>query len=69
MDDTEMLDSAVCGFVRDAAKHITGGNCAFIDDDISILTHLAQRAVDAGLTDELSESIRSDIKKKQKEAY
>jgi hypothetical protein len=47
------LSDEVVGLVRQAAKRVTGGNCAFVDDDLAILTHLATRAVAAGLVDEL----------------
>ena len=44
--------------VRCAAKKVTGGNCRFADDDIAVLSHLAGRAVESGLTDQISESIQ-----------
>lgn len=47
------MDAEACGWVREAAKRATGGNCSFADDDLHILEHLAMRAIDAGLTDGL----------------
>ena len=47
------LDAELCGHVRRFAREITGGNCAFADDDLRVLAHLANRAVEAGLIDGL----------------
>lgn len=55
------MEGESCDFVRAAAKRVTGGNCAFVDDDIGILEHLAQRAVEAGLTDRLHASVRASL--------
>lgn len=54
-------DEEAVNWIRTAAREITGGNCAFVDDDLRVLAHLAKRAVDAGLTDQLSEGVRKDI--------
>lgn len=51
-------DAEAVSWIRIAAKEITGGNCAFVDDDLRVLSHLAQRAVDAGLTDQLSPDVQ-----------
>lgn len=50
---SDELDAAICGAVRAAARRITGGNCTFADDDISVLELLAWAAVRAGFADEL----------------
>lgn len=50
LEEDHVLDGEICGFVRDAAKRITGGNCAFVDDDVKLLEALAYAAVMAGLT-------------------
>ena len=60
MSDTSMQRHAnreIVLMLRDAAADVTGGNCAFADDDLAILTHLAHRAVRAGLTDRLNPQI------------
>lgn len=44
------MDGDLCAAVRHYAKLVTGGNSAFVDDDVRLLAHLAMRAVDAGLT-------------------
>ena len=41
------MNAEAVSWIRKAAKETTGGNCAFVDDDLRILTHLAKRAVDA----------------------
>lgn len=43
--------------VRDAARQVTGGNCAYADDDVAILEHLAVRAVKAGLVEGLHPTV------------
>lgn len=57
-DELFMAEGEVCSLVRSASKRVTGGNCAFVDDDIKILEVLASRAVKAGLFDGLPEDIR-----------
>jgi len=47
----------IVGMLRSAAKHVTGGNCSFADDDLNVLEHLALRAVEAGLTDGLHPNV------------
>lgn len=54
--------AATCAdLARKWAKEITGGNCAFVDDDLRLLANLADRAVKAGLTDGLPESVLRSI--------
>lgn len=55
MDDS--ANEEVVGMLRAAAFRVTGGNCAFADDDLLILEHLATRAVRAGLTDGLAADV------------
>jgi hypothetical protein len=57
------LDGCIIGELRESAKRVTGGNCAFADDDLGVLTELAGRAVNAGLTTGLDESILGNIAK------
>lgn len=68
MDDGEVVDmwmgQELGAAVRRLAEEVTGGNCAFADDDLRILAHLAKRAVEAGLTDGLSPNIRAKITRK-----
>lgn len=52
----------IVGMLRTAAKRVTGGNCTFADDDINILAELANRAVDAGLTEGLHPTVLSNIR-------
>lgn len=54
-------DGEAVAWIRDAARRVTGGHCAFVDDDLRILEHLAGKAVSAGLTDGLSEDLRAKI--------
>ena len=54
-------DVEVVHWIREASREITGGNCAFVDDDLAILTHLAKRAIDAGLTDGLSPQVQAAL--------
>lgn len=51
------MDAEAVSWIREAAKAVTGGNCAFVDDDLRILQHLAQRATSAGLTDGLAPDV------------
>lgn len=44
------MDGDICAAVRDWTALATGGNSAFVDDDVRLLAHLAAAAVDAGLT-------------------
>lgn len=46
---------------RKWSKEIVNTNCAFVDDDLRILAHLANRAVKANLTDELPETVRAAL--------
>lgn len=55
--EAQMADE-LCVAVRLAAERVTGGNCAFVDDDLRILEHLATRAADAGLTDSLHPTVK-----------
>lgn len=54
-------DREAVRWIRKASREITGGNCAFVDDDLAILAHLAKRAVDAGLTDGLSPQVQAAL--------
>lgn len=47
-------DREIVTMLRSTAREVTGGNCAFIGDDLRLLAHLATRAIKAGLTNELS---------------
>lgn len=58
--DREMGDE-LCIAVREAANRVTGGNCAFADDDLALLVHLAERAVMAGLFDRLHWQVQGNI--------
>lgn len=62
------LDSCIIGELRESARRVTGGNCGFADDDLSLLTTLAERAVGAGLTKALHRSVLKNIAAKQKAA-
>lgn len=61
--DAEAYTVDLC---RQWTKQIVGTNCAYVDDDLRILAHLADKAVDAGLTDSLPESILACIPSKPK---
>lgn len=55
MDPTDaMMAAELGGKVRRYSKEITGGNCAFADDDLNIIARLAINAVRAGLTSGIS---------------
>ena len=47
--------------VRAAAHGVTGGNSMFVDDDVKILAELANRAVEAGLTEGLHWTVLDNI--------
>jgi hypothetical protein len=55
------LSDEIVGRVREAAKRVTGGNCAYADDDLRVLATLAERAVRAGLTEGFSPSIQKNM--------
>lgn len=58
MDPTDaMMAAELGGKVRQFSQEITGGNCAFADDDLHIIAHLAINAVRAGLTDGISPAV------------
>lgn len=59
--DEEMMDGDLCYEVREAMNRVTLGNCSYAIDDVRVLEHLAQRAVDAGLIDGLHPSIQKKI--------
>jgi|SRR5882672_802711 len=59
-----MGNEEVCMAVREAAKRVTGGNCAFADDDAAILAELAERAVTANLIDGLDASVTDSPNRK-----
>lgn len=48
--------------LRELAKEVTGGNCAFADDDARLLALLAGRAIKHGLTDGLPIQTLRNIK-------
>lgn len=48
-----MLDGEIVACVRAVARDITGGNCAFADDDVRLLGKLAALALDAGLHEQM----------------
>ncbi len=50
-------DSYHVSLIRKFSKELMGGNCTFADDDLHILICLAHRALKAGLTDDLPESV------------
>src|SRR6478609_2298042 len=47
------MDGCIIGMLREAARRVTGDNSTFADDDLGLLTGLAERAVNAGLTEGL----------------
>lgn len=57
-EDAEAYTVDLC---REWTKKIVGTNCAYVDDDLRILAHLANKAVKAGLTDGLPDSVRACI--------
>lgn len=57
-NDLDGCNAEIVGMLREAAHRVFGGNCAFADDDLALLEHMAQRAADAGLTDGLSPDVR-----------
>lgn len=54
------MDGEVVGWLRSASRRVVGGNCAFVDGDLAILEHLAERAVESGLTDQLAPDVQRD---------
>lgn len=62
--NTIECNAEIVGMVRATAFKLTGGNCAFADDDLGVLEHLAARAIDAGLTDGLSAQVQDHIKRR-----
>lgn len=50
--------------IRMATRSVTGGNSAFVDDDLLLLTCLAQRAILAGLHESIKDA---SIKNKMSE--
>ncbi len=57
-DEHDTANGEIVMELRLAAARVTGGNCMFADDDLTILEHLAQRAVAAGLTDQLAFDVK-----------
>ena len=57
------MDACIIGALRESAVRVLGGNCAFADGDLALLTELARRAVTAGLTDGLHKSVLANIEK------
>jgi hypothetical protein len=60
------LDACIIGELRESARRVTGGNSAFADDDLGLLTDLADRAVKAGLIEGLHPSVLKSIAAKAK---
>jgi len=58
----KMADESMTSAVRKYAKNF-GFNCTFADDDLHVMCSLANRAIEAGLTDHLNESISSRLKR------
>lgn len=58
--DAEAYTVDLC---REWTKQIVGTNCAYVDDDLRILAHLADRAVKAGLVDGLPQSVQDCLPK------
>lgn len=54
-------DREIVALLRSTAREVTGGNCAFADDDLLLLAHLAGRAIKAGLTDELNPAMQERL--------
>jgi len=54
-------DTEAIIWIRDAAKKF-GFNCTFADDDFMIICSLANRAIEADLTDHLHKSIIERLK-------
>lgn len=55
------VDHEAVGWIRKAMADLTGTNCTFVDDDLKALSHLASRAIGAGLIDELPSSLQACI--------
>ena len=55
-------DREIVTMLRTTAREVTGGNCAFIDDDLRLLAHLASKAIKAGLTEELSPEMQAPLR-------
>lgn len=53
----EDADAHISDLCREWTTQILGTNCTWVDDDLRLLAHLANRAVKAGLTDELPKSV------------
>lgn len=58
------LDADCVAIMRQTAREKLGFNCTFVDDDMAVLTHLAQRAVLAGLDSDF----KPDMQRRFKEA-
>lgn len=54
-------DAHISDLCRQWARQIVGTNCTWVDDDLRVLAHLADKAVKAGLTDGLPTSMRSSL--------
>jgi hypothetical protein len=55
-----LTDEIVCE-IRRFARDVTGGNCAFADDDLHILSNLALRAAKAGMVEGFKPELQSKI--------
>lgn len=58
----QMMAVDLVGVVRRASSRTLGGNCAYADDDVMVLEHLARRAIEAGLTDRLKPDVQRHCK-------
>lgn len=68
-DQLVAVEGEICALVRAAGKRVTGSNCTFVDDDLRLLEHLAQRAVNAGLTDGLHPSVAAKRRKESEDGH
>lgn len=57
------FDYEAVSWIREQAKRVVGSNCTFVDDDLKLLAHLAERAVLSGLTTDLPPSIQASIER------
>jgi hypothetical protein len=55
-----LTDEIVCE-IRRFAREVTGGNCAFADDDLHILSNLALRAAKAGMVEGFKPELQRKI--------
>lgn len=55
------INADMVRLVREASLAVVRGNCTFVDDDLKVLAHLANRAIEAGLTDGLPDHIQAKV--------